>query len=324
MAEIKWYKRDPDAALTGMMQLTLEERGAYNTVLDLIYSRANRLEDDDYMIAGFCRVDVRIWRRIRAKLIKEEKLYIEDGFVRNERADSEVIKASKLIENASAAGKASAEKRRRSRGDAVQHTPLSTAASVMDAPQQPADGQAGKCDVAQNENNGIATSGVSTDTQRACQQSTTTTTSTSRAKQSPLDWDILESRLREAAGWQSEPHPNLRVVGQIAALIDSGADLERDVLPIVKAKAPLVRKRTSWNFFIDPIKEARDKRLAISVPQPQSAQAPIWENWTDRQYEAAITAVKRSGRWPETFGPIERIPERLIDDEIRRIIGRRP
>ena len=39
MGTLKWYKRDPDAALSGMFELTLEERGAYNTILDLIYSR---------------------------------------------------------------------------------------------------------------------------------------------------------------------------------------------------------------------------------------------------------------------------------------------
>ena len=31
MGNIRWYKRDPDAALNGMAVLTLEERGAYNT-----------------------------------------------------------------------------------------------------------------------------------------------------------------------------------------------------------------------------------------------------------------------------------------------------
>ena len=38
MGVVKWYKRDPNAALTGMASLTLEERGAYNTILDLIYA----------------------------------------------------------------------------------------------------------------------------------------------------------------------------------------------------------------------------------------------------------------------------------------------
>jgi len=36
--QTRWYKRDPNAALEGMAVLTLEERGAYNTVLDLIYT----------------------------------------------------------------------------------------------------------------------------------------------------------------------------------------------------------------------------------------------------------------------------------------------
>ena len=35
MGELKWYKRDPRAALVGMSCLTLEERGAHNTILDL-------------------------------------------------------------------------------------------------------------------------------------------------------------------------------------------------------------------------------------------------------------------------------------------------
>ena len=32
MGVLRWYKRDPRAALSGMMELTLEERGAYNTI----------------------------------------------------------------------------------------------------------------------------------------------------------------------------------------------------------------------------------------------------------------------------------------------------
>lgn len=289
MAEIKWYKRDPDAALSGMMQLSLEERGAYNTVLDLIYSRADKLLDDDRMIAGFLSCDLRVWKRIKTKLIELGKLHVEDGLLRNLRATSEILKALSRVASAAEAGRASALAR------------------------------AAKLETINRENNGIAPTPVPTPVERPLQLSTATATAISRAK---LSWDELETKLRQAAGWQSEPHPNLSVVGQIAALIDSGADLERDVLPIVKAKAPLVRKRTSWNFFVDPIREARDKRLAIQAPQPQSATAPIWENWTDRQYEAAIIAAKRGGRWPETFGPIERIPEHLVDDELKRILRR--
>lgn len=140
----------------------------------------------------------------------------------------------------------------------------------------------------------------------------------------PVDWDLLEAALRSAARWENEPHPGLRVVGPIVQLLDAGADLDKDVLPTIRAKAPTVRKRIGWAYFVDPIIEARNARLAIQakvVPAEQT-QAPIWENWTERQYQAAIIAVKRSGRWPETFGPVERIPEHLVDDDLRRILRR--
>ena len=45
--QTRWYKRDPNAALEGMAVLTLEERGAYNTVLDLIYTHDGSVDDDD-------------------------------------------------------------------------------------------------------------------------------------------------------------------------------------------------------------------------------------------------------------------------------------
>lgn len=93
MGALKYYKRDPDKALSGMMRLSLEERGAYNTVLDLIYSNDNRLADDDRFICGWLRCDLRVWRRIKHSLIAHEKIYIEDGFIRNFRATSVIDEA---------------------------------------------------------------------------------------------------------------------------------------------------------------------------------------------------------------------------------------
>lgn len=72
------------------MALNLEERGAYTTVLDLIYSKADELVDDDRFIAGWCGCDVRVWRRIKARLIALGKLHIDNGMLRNFRATSGV------------------------------------------------------------------------------------------------------------------------------------------------------------------------------------------------------------------------------------------
>ncbi len=111
MGRIRWYKRDPDAALAGMSALTLEERGAYNTVLDLIYSLEGNLLDDDRFIAGWLRCDIRVWKRIRQRLIDLEKLYLHGGRLRNPKADAVIDEALGRVLSASDAGRASAAKR---------------------------------------------------------------------------------------------------------------------------------------------------------------------------------------------------------------------
>ena len=75
------------------MCLTLEERGAYNTILDLIYSHANNLLDDDRFIAGWLRCDLRVWRRIKLRLIELGKIELRDGLIMNFRATSEIDEA---------------------------------------------------------------------------------------------------------------------------------------------------------------------------------------------------------------------------------------
>lgn len=109
MGQIKWYKRDPEAALRGMRKLSLEERGAYNTVLDLIYYHDGKLDDDDRFIAGYLGVDMRVWKRIKASLFKAGKLYSEAGLLRNEKADTVVDEALARVVAASYAGQVSAK-----------------------------------------------------------------------------------------------------------------------------------------------------------------------------------------------------------------------
>lgn len=89
-----WYKRFVENALVGMKALTLEERGAYNTVLDLIYLHGGTLNDDNKFITGWLGVDVRIWKRIKVRLLALGKLRLDGGKLRNDRADVEVPKAT--------------------------------------------------------------------------------------------------------------------------------------------------------------------------------------------------------------------------------------
>jgi uncharacterized protein YdaU (DUF1376 family) len=113
MGQIKWYKRDPEAALEGMRKLTLEQRGAYNTVLDLIYLRDGNLPDDDRFIAGYLGVDVRVWMRLKGGLIGLGKLFVENGQLRNNKADEVVATALAKVTHTRHAGKVSAESKAR-------------------------------------------------------------------------------------------------------------------------------------------------------------------------------------------------------------------
>lgn len=71
-----FYKRDPDAALAGMVGLTLDERGAYNTVIDLLYARDGDLPDDEHLICSHLGCRPQTWRRIKTSLISKGKLHL--------------------------------------------------------------------------------------------------------------------------------------------------------------------------------------------------------------------------------------------------------
>jgi len=85
-----WHKRYHSDALTGFMSLTLEERGAYQTVLDLIYDRGGPIMDNDRLMAGYMGVSLRKWAGLRASLIAKGKITIGDGFIENDRAIFEI------------------------------------------------------------------------------------------------------------------------------------------------------------------------------------------------------------------------------------------
>jgi len=97
MGILKWHKRDHNAALQGMACLTLVERGAYTTVLDLIYAMDGKCPDNDREIAAWLRVDIKQWRRIRKRLIEKGKLYPYAGELHNRKADEVCENALKKI-----------------------------------------------------------------------------------------------------------------------------------------------------------------------------------------------------------------------------------
>lgn len=110
MSALPYHKRYHGDALTGFMALTLEERGAYQTLLDLIYDRGGPIMDDERLLAGYMKCSLRKWRAIRDELIAKRKIRItRDGHIHNDRAEKEIennAKTSrKLAESGSKGGR---------------------------------------------------------------------------------------------------------------------------------------------------------------------------------------------------------------------------
>ncbi|WP_431490947.1 hypothetical protein [Paraburkholderia fungorum] len=80
MANKPWHKRWHGNALNGMRELTLELRGAYTTLLDLMYDAGGPVRLDERRLCGELDCDVRVFRRVMTSLLAAEKIRLwSDG-----------------------------------------------------------------------------------------------------------------------------------------------------------------------------------------------------------------------------------------------------
>lgn len=113
MSARPWYRRYGSDFIAGTLGLTLEEKGAYSLILDLIYDHGGPIADDPRYIAGVCGCSVRKWNAIRATLVKAGKIEVGDGTISNSRAifelENDAKTARKLAENGRTGGNKRAE-----------------------------------------------------------------------------------------------------------------------------------------------------------------------------------------------------------------------
>lgn len=77
-----WHRRWHGNALNGMRGLSLELRGAYQTLLDLMYDSGGPVRLDERRQAAEMDADIRVFRRVMTGLLAAEKLHLwSDGKV---------------------------------------------------------------------------------------------------------------------------------------------------------------------------------------------------------------------------------------------------
>src|SRR5580765_1912252 len=97
-----WYQRDPHAAIEGMLGLSMEERGAYNTLIDMLYARDGDVLNDDRMMAHAQQCSIRLWRSVRDRLIAKGKIRITaDNKLITNGVENRLKTARKFSENQS-------------------------------------------------------------------------------------------------------------------------------------------------------------------------------------------------------------------------------
>lgn len=99
--------------LADTSHLSTEEHGAYLLLLMHGWMNGGQLPLDDSRLRRICRMDEKPWKA--SKEVIKEFFYEQDGAYRHRRVDRELQRAQQNVNQRSAAGKASAEKRRAER-----------------------------------------------------------------------------------------------------------------------------------------------------------------------------------------------------------------
>ena len=109
---MKWYKRDPAAALEGMIGLSAEERGYYNTLLDLLYARAPDGTVTDDLVCKAMACNPRSWRAVKKRLIEAGKIWVmDDGTLMAKRVENTLNEARLKLDWSSNGVRTELEKR---------------------------------------------------------------------------------------------------------------------------------------------------------------------------------------------------------------------
>jgi len=112
--KIVYVKYFPDDMLQGCALLTFQSELVYRRICDHIYTSGNRLFDDDItwqVLTAKFHTNDDVVERIKAELIRKNKIYIKDGLIGNKGCDKWLEEAKTFSEAKSNAGRKGAKAR---------------------------------------------------------------------------------------------------------------------------------------------------------------------------------------------------------------------
>jgi hypothetical protein len=193
--EVPWVEYRARAALEDKRSLTLEERGVYVTLIDLYLERGGNLPDDARFICGWLRCDVRIWKKLRLRLIELNKIGIEGEHIIVPFAEGLLGDALERMAGNRRGGRNSQASQKSKRNGTSAPSSASAKPDARDtsavASPQPSDSYATKCDSEANDYNDIAGSHLVGDLELITTTTTVTVTTDDDGDGKPATHSIV-------------------------------------------------------------------------------------------------------------------------------------
>jgi uncharacterized protein YdaU (DUF1376 family) len=277
---IPYFSFYPADFMNGVRGLSAQDVGVYTMLLCQIYEENGPVELNHFRLATYCGMRVPAFTKSVEKLIALGKLELENGHLKNKRAEAEIQKRADGLKINSKAGLASAQKRQQKQAafSTTVQRPFNQAEADTDTDKD-------------NTPSGVVSSAP------------------------PEKLDLIQAKLIEAIGEGNiQPHGALNL-SAVLGLISAGVDLETDILPTIKAKAQrLTRPVGSWSYFTDAIRDAHNRRvqagLGIVKPSTPEADDKRWAGRLKLARDRKYWSTPEWGPMPGLEGCI--VPKRLL------------
>lgn len=268
---LPYYPMYPRDFFEGTQEMSLELKGAYIMVLNLMYTRGGPISDEPGFVSRYVGCSIRKWKQVRDELVALGKLRVEDGMISNSRAD-EVLEKQRSYQD-----KQSENRARPNKNNGEESPPRTTHAKSKPEPEEVDD----RIPVPAFDFSDVDGS----------------------------DLDQLEAACRKWANGALAPTAGPMVLAPIVRLLKphSGPGVTMDDVRngIMRAAVSLHRRgmKVGIDYFEKPILQARDERLR---PNPE----PEFPNGRHERSSAAGGNPGYRGRGP-TEDPLDRIRARM-------------
>jgi len=102
---LPYYPMYPRDFFEGTQEMSLELKGAYIMVLNLMYTRGGPVSDEPGFLSRYVGCSVRKWKQVRDELVAMGKLHVQNGMISNSRAD-EVLEKQRTYQDKQAENRA--------------------------------------------------------------------------------------------------------------------------------------------------------------------------------------------------------------------------